>query len=156
MTPRLALRGLAFLTGLALAVTTLAGCGTGTDPGATTGAGPADVATTTDGDIATADGDTMTDDRTTDLGPGAILTPEDDGATVRLAPGQEATLRLPPPWDETPPEVSDGAVVELVPVDHFADPGYAEHGLLALAAGDATVRVDGPDGELEIHVVVEP
>lgn len=152
-------RGTVVLAGLALAVTTLAGCGTGTTSGpVTTGAGPADGAgTTTSGPATTTDdGGTMPEDRTTDLGPGAVLTPDDDGATLRLRAGEEASLRLPPPWDATPPEVSDPGVVELVPVDHFADPGYAEHGLLALGAGEAVVRVDGPDGTVEIRVVVEP
>lgn len=90
------------------------------------------------------------------LGPGEVLTPDDAGAVLRLAPGDEASLHLTPPWQDAVAEVADPTVLELVPVDHFADPGYAEYTLLAHAAGETTVTVEGPGAErLELLVTVE-
>lgn len=66
---------------------------------------------------------------------GDVLTQADLGSRVHLAPGEEATLRLEPPLQEVAPGVADPAVVELVPVDHLVDPGYAEYQLLAQAPG---------------------
>ncbi|GGK75388.1 hypothetical protein GCM10011509_25120 [Ornithinimicrobium pekingense] len=74
---------------------------------------------------------------------GALLTNGDSGAVVRLAPGEEVVLRLTPPLQGGTPQVSDAEVLEVVPVQHFADPGYAEFELLAQAAGRARVEVRG-------------
>lgn len=84
---------------------------------------------------------------TPSFGPGEVLTPEDAGAVLRLGPGEEASLHLTPPWQDAVVGVGDPTVVELVPVEHFADPGYAEYTVLARAAGTTTVDVAGPDGE---------
>lgn len=98
----------------------------------------------------------MTTDAPQDLGPGSVVTAEEDGATVRLAPGEEATLRLAPPWDAAEARSSDPSVVELVPVDHFADPGYAEFTLLARGAGEAQVQIEGDGSRRTLTVVVAP
>lgn len=118
------------------------------DPDTTSSSGPGDAAPTR----TEAPGGTMADH-----GPGDILTQDDTGATVRLPPGAEATLQLSPPLDGAEPEVEGGDVVELVPVDHFADPGYAEFQLLAHAPGTAVVTVADPTGgdPVVLHVVVE-
>ncbi|WP_181010016.1 hypothetical protein [Ornithinimicrobium sufpigmenti] len=109
---------------------------------------------TTDG---TRPDDTSTpDDVARPLGPREVLTPDDTGAELRLAPGDEASLHLTPPWQDAVAEVADPTVLELVPVDHFADPGYAEYTLLAHATGETTITVEGPDGErLQFVATVE-
>lgn len=89
---------------------------------------------------------------------GDVLTQDDLGSTVRLAPGEEATLRLEPPLQEVAPTVGDPGILELVPVDHLVDPGYAEYQLLAHAPGMTTVTVAGTDDhpeDLVLGVVVD-
>lgn len=88
------------------------------------------------------------------LGAGAVLTARDDGAVVHLSPGEEVFLQLAPPWDGALPTSEDDTVVEVVPVEHFADPGYAEFSLLAHGSGETSVRVAGPDEEVLIHLTV--
>lgn len=90
---------------------------------------------------------------TAEHGPGALLTQDDRGAVVRLAPGEEVTLRLDPPRDRDSAQVEDPDVVEVVPVDHLDDPGYAEVTLLALSPGETVVAV-GDDDEPLLTVVV--
>ncbi len=93
-----------------------------------------------------------------ELRAGDVLTNPDSGAVVRLAPGEEAVLRLSPPLQDSTPSIADPGVVELVPVQHFADPGYAEYELLALSPGETTVTVPaaGADGPgLVVLVVVQ-
>lgn len=168
MTRRRQFRRPAALTAGILAVALLSGCGEGPGaPGGTpdgTAGGTVDPSpdpTSTEGtseDTAddTADDTSSPDDAARPLGPGEVLTPDDTGAVLRLAPGDEASLHLTPPWQDAVAEVVDPAVVELVPVDHFADPGYAEYTLLAHATGETTITVEGPDGErLEFVATVE-
>lgn len=91
-----------------------------------------------------------------ELGAGALLTNADTGALVRLSPGEEVVLRLTPPLQGSQPDAADPEVVEVVPVQHFADPGYAEYELLALAPGRTSVSVTAADGSaLLVLVVVE-
>lgn len=99
----------------------------------TTGS-PGEDGPATDGDGAATDGDGMEQH-----GPGAVLTQDDRGAELRLAVGEEATLQLAPPLQDQPVAVDDPQVLELVPVDHLVDPGYAEYTLLALAPGETVV-----------------
>lgn len=89
-----------------------------------------------------------------ELGAGALLTNTDAGALVRLSPGEEVVLRLTPPLQGDEPDVADPEVVEVVPVQHFADPGYAEYELLALAPGRTTVSVAGTDGSTLLALVL--
>lgn len=91
-----------------------------------------------------------------EAGAGATLTEADHGTTLTLAPGEEATLRLAPPFQDAEPVVDDPSIVELVVVEHFADPGYAEYGVLAGTSGSTTVRATA-DGQPEftLQVVVE-
>lgn len=99
---------------------------------------------------------TGTDDAGTTLGPGEVLSAHDDGAVVLLAPGEETLLQLAPPWQDAVVEVADPDVVELVPVEFFDDPGFAEYTVLAHVPGRTTLTVDRADGELvSINVVVE-
>ena len=85
---------------------------------------------------------------------GALLTNGDSGAVVRLAPGEEVVLRLAPPLQGGTPQVSEPDVLEAVPVQHFADPGYDEFELLALSAGRARVEVRGT-GDAVLLLLVE-
>ncbi len=114
---------------------------------------------TTDGP-STADPTTSDDDAGTagqdqeELGAGDVLTAADSGARVRLAVGESAVLRLEPPLQDLSPDLTDAGVVEAVPVQHFADPGYAEYELLGLQAGEVTLTV-GEGEELVVDLVVE-
>lgn len=144
----------------------LAGCGTSTAPEGT-GSTPTSDSTpsATDNTPSTTDATSPTSDATTDgatmtqtpeepLGAGAVLTPEDDGATVRLMVGEEVSVQLAPPWDTAEPVSEDADVVEVVRVDHFTDPGYAEFTLLALGTGEARVQVQAEGEEIGIHLTV--
>lgn len=161
MTRRRQFRPPAALTAGMLAVALLSGCGG--EPGApdATPEGTAGGSVDQSSDPTTPEdpsrqGSTSPDDEARTLGPGEVLTPNDAGAALRLAPGGEASLHLTPPWQDAVAEVADPAVVELVPVDHFADPGYAEYTVLAHTAGETTITVEGPDGELvQFAVTVE-
>ncbi|WP_161965161.1 pilus assembly protein N-terminal domain-containing protein [Ornithinimicrobium cerasi] len=134
----------------------LTGCGESVDEGsAPTSAAPPSV---TPGGSATTSPPTSTGAGMTEHGAGDVLTPADTGSTLRLSPGEEATLRLEPPLQEVAPTAADPGVVELVPVDHLVDPGYAEYQLLAHAAGTTTVTVAGTDDHPEdmvLEVVVD-
>lgn len=130
----------------------LAGCGSTPDAPP---AGTSTSATTTDArpDDAASTGEPMTEHAA-----GDIVTATDLPSTLRLAPGEEATLRLAPPLQDAPAVSADPGVVELVPVDHLVDPGYAEYQLLAQAPGATTVTVGGTDDHPEdvvLEVVVD-
>lgn len=175
MTHRRQLRRPATLTAGLLAVALLSACGgepstTGSTQGSTadqtagdtveqspTPTSPAGTDPAGTGPEGTDPADTgSADDESQTLGPGEVLTPEDAGATLRLVPGEEASLHLTPPWQDAVAEVSDPAVAELVPVDHFADPGYAEYTVVARTTGRTDVTVQQPDGaSLKLTVVVE-
>ena len=93
-----------------------------------------------------------------EVGAGAILSNGDSGALVRLSPGEEVVLRLTPPLQDSTPAVADPEVVEIVPVQHFADPGYAEYELVARAPGETRIaaRGAGADGPgVQVVVVVQ-
>lgn len=151
---------LARLLGGAAALVLLAGCGSSsappaatTSPGTTSDGGT--MTTSPDGPAAPDGSDTSEGpDPDQPLGAGSVLTPQDDGAVVHLSPGEEVSLQLAPPWDGALPTSDDPDVVEVVPVDHFTDPGYAEFSLLAHAPGDTTVRVAGLGEEIVVHVSV--
>jgi predicted secreted protein len=119
----------------------------GTDPGGTSpsaSSGPGDV------DPAA----------TTEL---AVLTEADDASHVELPVGTELPIRLSSEWAWEQP-VLEGAVGEVSPVDHFADPGYQEWLLTTTSAGEATVTAVGapncadeaecPERTVTIHVTV--
>lgn len=87
---------------------------------------------------------------------GDVLTPDLDRGALRLAPGEEATLRLPPPFQGAEPTLDEPAVAELVPVEHFDDPGYSEFQVVGLAPGVAALEVVTPEGEqIRFDVVVD-
>lgn len=155
-------------------VLVLAGCGEGdTEPGVSppattqtqnetgTATAPGEDATTTTGEQMPIDpGDPSGAEPTgqvPELGPGDVLTQDVLGATVRLPVGDEVTVQLAPPLQDATPRVDDPAVVELVPVEYFADPGYAEYTLIARGLGETTVSLVGPDGteDLLAQVIVE-
>lgn len=170
MTHRRQLRRPATLSAGLLAVALLAACG---DEPSTTGSTQSSTADHTAGDTVEQSptptspegpdptgtdpaGTASADEESRTLGPGEVLTPDDAGATLRLSPGEEASLHLTPPWQDAVAEVGDPAVVELVPVEHFADPGYAEYTVVGHTVGRTDVTVQQPDGRsLELTVVVE-
>jgi hypothetical protein len=117
---------------------------------APTSGGPMDDGSSTPGTTDGQDGTAVP----AELGPGALLTNADNGALVRLAPGEEVSLRLTPPLQDGDPDVADPEVLEVVPVQHFADPGYAEYELLALAPGRTTVTVPAADGTVLLVLVL--
>lgn len=129
-----------------LALMLLVGCGQvrgERPPGASTG--------TPAGSGASASAD---EDASAATGAGAVLTQEDSGTTLELAPGEEASVRLAPPLQDVEPAVDRPEVVEVVRVDHLVDPGYAEYQLLAGAAGRARVSATDPASGQEILVEV--
>jgi hypothetical protein len=73
------------------------------------------------------------------------VTQATSGKVVRLAKGENATLRLSNRWRWSDPDVSTD-VVELTPVEYFVDPGYREWTIDARKSGRATIRSLGrPD-----------
>lgn len=157
MTPHRQFRRPPALTAGLLALALLSACGgEPSAPGGTVDDTPGGTVDQSPTPTTSPEGPGVPDDEARTLGPGEVLTPDDAGALLRLAPGDEASLHLTPPWQDAVAEVSEPAVAELVPVDHFADPGYAEYTVLAHGAGRAVVTVRQPDGEsLELTVVVE-
>lgn len=110
------------------------------------------------GSTATGTGDDTgtTDDGGTDapvLGAGSIITESASGSLLRLRAGEDAVLRLSPPFMDADPLVDDPAVLELVPVQHFADPGYAEWELRASAPGRASLTAEATDGSVLVVLV---
>lgn len=90
------------------------------------------------------------------MGPGEVLTPDAHGTAVRLSPGDEVSLQLPPPYQGSGPELDEPAVAELVPVEHLVDPGYDEFQVIGRAPGVAALQVRTPDGEqIRFDIVVE-
>lgn len=71
-----------------------------------------------------------------------ILTDEDNGRSVGLAPGAETSLRLDSAWFWDEPSVR-GDAVELTRVDYFTDPGFMEWIVTARQAGDAILTATG-------------
>lgn len=143
------------LLGATIALVLLAGCGSSTAPAPATTGTPSDGDTmTTSPDGPDVPGAPDRPDPDEAVGAGTVLTPQDGAVVVHLSPGEEVSLQLAPPWDDAEPASDDPDLVEVVPVDHFTDPGYAEFSLLAQAPGDTTVRVAGPGEELVVHVSV--
>jgi len=70
------------------------------------------------------------------------LTQAASGKVIRLAKGEEATLRLSNRWRWSEPAVSTKAV-ELTPVEYFVDPGFREWTIGAHRTGRATIRALG-------------
>ncbi|GAA1183512.1 hypothetical protein GCM10009584_26980 [Ornithinimicrobium humiphilum] len=87
------------------------------------------------------------------LGAGAIVTESASGSLLRLRTGEDAVLRLSPPFLDAQPQVDVPAVLELVPVQHFADPGYAEWELRASAPGRASLTAEATDGSVLVVLV---
>src|SRR5690349_843148 len=67
------------------------------------------------------------------------LTQVASGKTVRLAKGEDATLRLSNRWRWSEPHVSSGAV-DLTPVEYLIDPGFREWRIEARKRGRVTIR----------------
>ena len=70
------------------------------------------------------------------------LTQAASGKTVRVAKGENATLRLSNRWHWSEPRVSSGAV-ELTPVEYLLDPGFREWTIEARRLGRVTIRSVG-------------
>jgi predicted secreted protein len=70
------------------------------------------------------------------------ITQASSGDVVRLAKGENATLRLSNRWRWSQPRASTKAV-ELTPVEYFVDPGFREWTIEARKRGRATVRSVG-------------
>jgi hypothetical protein len=75
-----------------------------------------------------------------------VLTERDGNRTVSLRVGGEALIRLHPPVVWAPPLVSEPGIVELSPVEYFADPGFTEYAVRAVAPGTVVVSTSGSRG----------
>ncbi|MFA9431824.1 hypothetical protein [Egicoccus sp. AB-alg2] len=81
-------------------------------------------------------------DPASDLPEGATLvTEDDDGRTIPLTVGDLLVVRLSSAWSWD--QAGATGALEITPVDHFADPGYAEWHVTAGAAGPAELAFDG-------------
>ena len=67
------------------------------------------------------------------------ITQAASGKTIRLAKGENATLRLSNRWHWSEPRVSSNAV-ELTPVEYLVDPGFREWTIEARKRGRVTIR----------------
>jgi predicted secreted protein len=143
----------------------LTGCQVDDDPAAPVTSAPAaptsgatmDPEDSPDGNATeTGDGTGTAEDGGTDapvLGAGAIITEADTGSLLRLRTGEDAVLRLSPPFLDAQLRVDDPGVLEIVPVQHFADPGYTEWELRASAPGRASLTAEATDGSVLVVLV---
>lgn len=93
-------------------------------------------------------------DHTTDFGDDeAALTPDNAGETVQLTTGDSMPLRLQSGLAYNVATL-DPDIVEVIPVDHFDDPGYAEWLLEATGPGTTEVVASGA-GTDELRYEVE-
>src|SRR4051794_16973163 len=67
------------------------------------------------------------------------ITQAASGKTVRMAKGENASLRLSNRWHWSEPLVSSRAL-ELTPVDYFVDPGFREWMIEARKRGRVIIR----------------
>jgi predicted secreted protein len=67
------------------------------------------------------------------------ITQASSGKVVRLARGENATLRLSNRWRWSEPRAGTDAV-ELTPVEYLVDPGFREWTIDARRSGRATIR----------------
>ena len=72
----------------------------------------------------------------------SVVTQAHHGRLISLTVGGEVPLRLDSSWLWDQPAVDADAVV-LTPVDYFADPGFMEWIVTAVAPGDAVVTAAG-------------
>jgi hypothetical protein len=67
------------------------------------------------------------------------ITQAASGKTIRLAKGENATLRLSNRWHWSELRVSSNAI-ELTPVEYLVDPGFREWTIEARKRGRVTIR----------------